>query len=111
MDITLVDVTDVSAAAAGDEVVLMGSFDPVGRPGHSRDEKFAGTLSRALGAEDEGSHGATAGESRRSLTAPRAEEIAGWADTIPHEILSRLGARLPRIYPDGPAVAGSEPGS
>lgn len=27
-------------------------------------------------------------------------ELAAWGDTIPHEVLARLGARLPRIYED-----------
>ena len=30
----------------------------------------------------------------------RVEEISGWAGTVEHEILSRLGARLTRIYKD-----------
>jgi alanine racemase len=28
----------------------------------------------------------------------RVEEVAGWANTVPHEILSRIGSRVNRIY-------------
>jgi alanine racemase len=28
-------------------------------------------------------------------------EVAAWADTIPYELLTRVGARVPRVYADG----------
>jgi alanine racemase len=64
MDITLVDVTDVSGAEAGDEVVLFG-----------------------------GSGGAAGDDPAVSV-----EEVAEWAETIPHEVLCRVGSRVPRRY-------------
>jgi alanine racemase len=53
MDQTMIDVTDVPGAAAGDEVILWGGPLPV-------------------------------------------EEVAVWAETIPYELLTRVGARVPR---------------
>jgi len=59
MDMMMVDVSGVGAAAIGDEVVLIG---------RQRKEEI------------------------------RVEEVAGWAGTVPHEILSRIGSRVNRIY-------------
>ena len=33
------------------------------------------------------------------------EEVAGWARTIPYEILAGIAARVPRVYVDGGRVA------
>ncbi|HJQ84943.1 MAG TPA: alanine racemase, partial [Candidatus Binatia bacterium] len=55
MDHTMIDVTDVPGAAAGDRVVLFG--DGVG-----------------------------------------ADELAAWCDTIPYEVLTAVGRRVPRAY-------------
>ena len=76
MDVTLVDVTDISAARPGDTVWLLGGPSPT--PGGS--------------AADAG-RSAAASATRQPV---RVEEVARWADTIPHEILSRVGARVPR---------------
>ena len=95
MDITLVDVTDVSAAAPGDEVVLWD-----GKPAESggvgqREEAYASTLeTRSARVDDEGP--VSGAESGRQGAPTSVEEFAAWADTIPHEILSRLGSRVPR---------------
>ncbi|MFH2069459.1 MAG: alanine racemase [Candidatus Omnitrophota bacterium] len=59
MNMMMVDVSGVGAAAVGDEVVLIG---------RQRKEEI------------------------------RVEEVAGWAGTVPHEVLSRIGSRVNRIY-------------
>jgi len=33
----------------------------------------------------------------------RIEELAAWAGTIPHEVLTNINTRVPRIYRDAPA--------
>ncbi|MDB4972293.1 MAG: Alanine racemase [Myxococcaceae bacterium] len=33
----------------------------------------------------------------------RIEELAAWAGTIPHEVLTSINTRVPRVYRDGPA--------
>jgi alanine racemase len=41
------------------------------------------------------------GESKEGGDAPiRIEELAGWANTIPHEILTNINTRVPRVYLD-----------
>jgi alanine racemase len=41
------------------------------------------------------------GESREGGAAPiRIEELAAWANTIPHEILTNINTRVPRVYVD-----------
>jgi alanine racemase len=47
------------------------------------------------------SEGATEG------AAIRIEELAAWAGTIPHEVLTSINTRVPRIYVDGPRGAAS----
>jgi alanine racemase len=32
----------------------------------------------------------------------RIEELATWANTIPHEVLTNINTRVPRVYVDGP---------
>jgi alanine racemase len=32
----------------------------------------------------------------------RIEELAAWAGTIPHEVLTSINTRVPRVYHDGP---------
>jgi alanine racemase len=54
MDQTMIDVTDVAAAAVGDPVVLWGDTLPI-------------------------------------------DEVAALAETIPYELLVRVGARVPRV--------------
>jgi alanine racemase len=36
----------------------------------------------------------------------RIEEMAGWANTIPHEILTNINTRVPRVYIDAEAAPG-----
>jgi alanine racemase len=59
MDMTMIDLTDMSESHVGDEVVLMGT---------------QGFASISCG------------------------EIAGWAGTIPYEILCGISKRMPRVY-------------
>ena len=33
-----------------------------------------------------------------------AEDLAGWADSIPYEVLTNINTRVPRVYPDGGAA-------
>lgn len=64
MDLTLVDITGISAAREGTPVVLLGPGGDAGDP--------------AIGAH----------------------ELAGWAGSIAHEVLCRVGARVPRRFVD-----------
>ena len=41
---------------------------------------------------------------------PTADEVAGWADTIPYEVLTRVAARAPRRYAWGPEPGPAEAG-
>ncbi len=61
MDLTVVDVTEIDGARAGDEVVLWG---------------------------------------RQGDAEITCSEVAAWAGTIPYELLTRVGARVPRVYAD-----------
>ncbi len=105
MDITLVDVTDVAAAQVGDEVVVFGNTGREVGSGEAEGEPpgYSDTLSIAVAAADGPGDEAAA----KAPTAPpgtdgqaciRVEEVAEWAETIPHEILSRIGSRVPRHY-------------
>jgi alanine racemase len=65
MDLTMIDVTDVPGATAGDDVILLG---------------------------------------RQETESITADDLAGWQDSIPYEVLCAIGTRVPRIYrPDEPA--------
>jgi alanine racemase len=44
------------------------------------------------------------GESAVSGRSIRIEDLAVWANTIPHEILTNINTRVPRIYIDDPAA-------
>jgi len=44
------------------------------------------------------------GESAASGASIRIEELAVWANTIPHEILTNINTRVPRIYVDDPTA-------
>jgi alanine racemase len=59
MDLTLVDATEATEVAVGDEAVLIG---------------------------------------KQGNLEIRVEELASLAHTIPYEILTRIGARVPRVY-------------
>jgi alanine racemase len=99
MDITLLDVTDVSAAAAGDAVVLFGPEAAVADQIEGRETVYADALATAVGAAGSGREPATPRQSPRR-GAPTVEEFAAWAETIPHEILCRIAPRVPRRYLD-----------
>ena len=98
MDLTLVDITDVSAARAGDEVVLFGAGEDAAPDQHARESGYAATLSAALAAVDEVEQPGPLGRFAPGRGPILVEEVADWADTIPHEILCRIGARVPRHY-------------
>lgn len=38
----------------------------------------------------------------------RIEELAAWAGTIPHEVLTSINTRVPRVYHDAPAAHGRQ---
>jgi alanine racemase len=97
MDISLVDVTDVTAAAPGDPVTVFGEFIRDEEPGRASEETYADSLMAAMGATASDS-GAVVGAAGRRRRPPRVEEIAAWAGTIPHEVLCRMGERVPRVY-------------
>lgn len=95
MDLTLVDVTDVPGAREGDEVVLFGPAARAAEP-ESRDSQFAAMLEATMSAVE-----AAPGSGNRHLHGGiGVEEMAAAAGTIPHEILCRVGARVPRVYRD-----------
>ena len=73
MDLTVVDITHIPEAVAGDEVVILGE--------QNRGEQNGGE-------QNEGQqHG-------QRVTA---DDHARWAGTIPYEILCAIAARVPRI--------------
>ena len=97
MDTTLVDVTEISSAVEGDGVVLIGRRDVEPAGEDAPETGFAATLAVSLAAVD--SDGTLDGDGEPGATdAIRVEEVADWAGTIPHEILSRLDPRVPRRY-------------
>ncbi len=106
MDLTLVDVTDVPAARVGDEVVVFGNTEPLaGSPSEAEAEStgYSDTLSIAVAAADgDADEGPVEAQTAATETARQAcisvEEVSEWAETIPHEILSRIGSRVPRRY-------------
>jgi alanine racemase len=110
MDITIVDVTDVTAAAAGDTVVMFGGESTGHDEGPGRDTTYSATLEAAIDAVEGVTGGerpvAAAAPAGAPPAAPTVEEMAAWAGTIPHEILCRVGPRVPRRYSDPAAVAG-----
>ncbi len=110
MDITLVDVTAVTAAAPGDPVVLFGAAPAADDESGGRDAIYADTLAAAVDAvageqHDEPEETPRPASSR--FTPPTVEEVAAWAETIPHEILSRVAPRVPRQYLDSAASGGA----
>ncbi len=110
MDITLVDVTDVTAAAPGDPVVLFGAAPASEDESGGRDAIYADTLAAAVGAvagEQKNEPDETLRSASSRFTPPTVEEVAAWAETIPHEILSRVAPRVPRRYLDSAASGGA----
>lgn len=114
MDITLVDVTDVTAAAPGDPVVLFGGTPGSDEGAGGRDAVYAETLAAAVGAvaggrklEQEDEQEETPRQASLQSAPPTVEEVAAWAGTIPHEILSRVAPRVPRRYLDSAASGGT----
>ena len=118
MDITLVDVTEVTSAAPGDAVVLFGRTPGSDEEGGGRDATYADTLAAAVEAVadegiPEGGRDRKAGkqeassEPSRQFSPPTVEEVAAWAETIPHEILSRVAPRVPRRYLDSTDSGGT----
>ncbi len=110
MDISLVDVTDVTAAAPGDAVVLFGAAPATGDESGGRDTTYAETLAAAVGAVagDQGDvRQKTSTKATRRFSPPAVEEVAAWAETIPHEILCRVAPRVPRRYVDSAASGGT----
>ncbi len=100
MDLTLVDVTDVPAVRVGDEVVVFG---PAARRPRTddevRSEGYSDTLATAVAAADEDADRPPPAEPEADTTAHvSVEEVSEWAGTIPHEILCRIGSRVPRRY-------------
>ena len=107
MDITLVDVTDVTAAAPGDCVVLFGAEPVSDDESGGRDAIYADTLSTAVSGVAGDEQEKTPRRARPRSGAPSVEDVAAWAGTIPHEILSRVGTRVPKQYLDSAASGGT----
>jgi len=101
MDTTLVDVTEVPAARAGDEVELFGArgeASPALPDQDAREQGYAATLATALAAVDDKADDPALGRTAPGHGSIAVEEVASWAGTIPHEILCRIGIRVPRRY-------------
>ena len=106
MDLTLVDITGVPTARVGDEVVVFGSTErsagsinefEVGSVGHS--ENLPIVVAAADRAADEAiAKAPPAPAETDSRACISVEEVSEWAETIPHEILSGIGSRVPRCY-------------
>jgi alanine racemase len=89
MDLTMVDVTELPATRVGDVVSLIGGWGDRGMGVFSRE---------VLGcAETPSPSDSAIHENAQRITA---EEVAVWADSIGHELLSRIGERVPRVYLD-----------
>jgi alanine racemase len=99
MDLTMVDVTDLPSIRVGDPVALIGSWG----------DRSMGVFMQAIGgrASELSGHGMSTPE---RITA---EEVAEWADSIGHEVLCRIGPRVPRLYtdPDGSSQPLPNPGT
>jgi alanine racemase len=103
MDLTMVDVTDLPATRVGDPVALIGSWGDSnmraflrGIRGDTKDAPHSvSTVPQEPGAY---LHTDPVGDATdEPITA---EEVASWADSIGHEILCRIGARVPRLHVD-----------
>jgi alanine racemase len=122
MDLTLIDLTDVPDARVDDEVIVFGSATGCVRdmPGAAKSgsKGYSDTLAIALSATDEladeaddeiddeidGEADVAAGMVPTEADGPAyvsVEEVSEWAQTIPHEVLSRIGSRVPRCYSQG----------
>ena len=89
MDLAMVDVTDLPATQVGDVVALIGGWG---------DRGMGVFLREVMGCADRPSQSDSATlQYARQITC---EEVAVWADSIAHEILCRIGRRVPRIYLD-----------
>lgn len=111
MDLTLVDVTDISAVRSGDEVVLFGGGEDAPPDQDARESGYAATLAAALAAVDSIDPDPEAGRFGRGRGPIGVEEVAAWGETIPHEILSRVGARVPRVVSAAGAESPPQPAS
>ncbi len=87
MDQFMVDLGPASTARPGDEVILFG-----GRPDTGAGTPEAGSPEAAAGASQAGATGAGA--------LVTAEDWAAACHTIGYEIVTRIGTRVPRVYPD-----------
>ncbi|MFQ5743755.1 MAG: alanine racemase [Acidobacteriota bacterium] len=86
MDLTLVDVTAIPQVSVGDAAVLIGPW--------SRCPPSSGPVAGVA---------AASGGAAMERMAISVEEVAAWAHSIPHELLCRIGVRVPRRYLDGNA--------
>ena len=83
MDLTMIDVTELPATRVGDAVALIGGWG---------DRGMGVFLREIMGCAERPSH-----QNAATITA---EEVAAWADSIGHELLCRIGERVPRVYLD-----------
>ena len=91
MDLTMIDVTELPATRVGDAVALIGGWG---------DRGMGVFLREIMGCAERPSH-----QNAARITA---EEVAAWADSISHELLCRIGGRVPRVYLDStPDSAGA----
>ncbi len=85
MDLTMVDVTELPATRVGDTVALIGGWG---------DSGMGVFLREIMGCAERPSH---SGQDTQTITA---EEVAAWADSIGHDLLCKIGERVPRLYLD-----------
>jgi len=103
MDLTMVDVTDLPATQVGDAVALIGGWGDSGMRVFLRD--IMGCAERP---SPSGSHTVPARKSAppshqaagQDAVRISAEDVAASADSIAHELLCRIGERVPRLYLD-----------
>jgi len=85
MDLTMVDVTDLPGTRIGDVVTLIGGWG---------DCAMGVFLREIMGCAERPSQ---SGQDAQKISA---EDVAVWADSIGHEVLCRIGERVPRVYLD-----------
>jgi alanine racemase len=103
MDLTMVDVTDLPAIRVGDPVALIGAWGGASMEAFLRCIRgYADDASSSLPAAppESGAPPLARGAGGPTDEPITAEEIADWADSIGHEVLCRIGARVPRFYVD-----------
>ncbi|MFK3980157.1 alanine racemase [Micromonospora sp. NPDC050397] len=94
MDQCVVDVGDLPVQL-GDPVVVFGTGDSSTGDSSTGDSSAADSTGTGDGSTGDGSTGTS------DSTEPTVNDWARWAGTNPHEVLTGVGARVPRVYIHG----------